>query len=299
LAKEEKDMGYTKTVKANDGMKGISEVFSDIVFSKAGGEEQKMQIISPWWDREGTTPSYPAVLFVQGCGWTFPNTGMLLPQLCELSKQGYVVATITHRNALEGHPFPACLQDVKTALRFLRAHSEEFAIDSERIGIWGTSSGGNLSLLLMMTEGDERYETDEWQGYSEKINYCAACFPPANLVESEMDPEFDENLKETFTALAGKGGQEHKLEVLAEMSPYCVADQWLKKTKKEEFPPVFLAHGNKDLLIPYKQSKDLYEKLEKNGVDVSFVTVDEAPHEGSFWGSEILELIFEFIHKNS
>lgn len=292
-------MGYKKTIAANTNLGGLAEVLPDIVYSRAGGVELKMHIVGPWWDREGVTPSYPTVLFVQGSGWTFPDVWAQMPQLGMLAARGYVVATITHRNAMEGHPFPACLQDVKTALRFLRAHAAEYAIDPERVGIWGTSSGGNLSLLTVMTEGNERYETEEWGGYSERADYCVACFPPADLVESEQDAGFDAELKDVFTALAAGRDPGEKMEVLREMSPCYVAEEWLRRGENPKLPPIFLAHGDADLLIPYRQSVDLCDKLEQLGVDVSFVTVEGAPHEGSFWGNELLGLIFEFINGHS
>lgn len=291
-------MGYKKTIAANPSLRGIAEVLPDIVFSRAGGEELKMQIVGPWWDREGKAPSYPAVLFVQGSGWTFPDVWAQVPQLGRLAARGYVVATITHRNAIEGHPFPACLQDVKTALRFLRANAGQYAIDPERIGIWGTSSGGNLALLTVMTQGEEIYNTEEWNGCSEKVDYCVACFPPANLAELEQDAAFDEDLKAVFTALAAGKSSGEKMDVLCKMSPTCVVEEWLRQGREPELPPLFLAHGNRDDLIPYKQSDDLYKNLVQLGADVSFVTVEGAPHEGSFWSDEMLELIFEFILKH-
>lgn len=288
-------MGFKKTISCNPSMAGIAEVFSDITYAVEDGVELKMDILSPWWDREGEMVPYPTILFVQGSGWTFPNVGMQLPQLGDLARKGYVVATITHRNAVEGHPFPACLQDVKTAIRFLRAHGDEYAIDTNRIGVWGTSSGGNLALLSILTQGDERYESNAWKGYSENVDFCVACFPPTNLVESELDPTFDADIKETFRALSDGKGQEERLAVLREMSPYHIVADWVLEGKKVELPPIFLAHGNQDMLIAYHQSLDLCRQLERLGADVSFVTVDGAPHEGPFWSREMLDLIFEFI----
>ena len=291
-------MGYTKVLSYNETMEGMSEIFPDVVYSHAGGEELTMQLIVPWWDRiQGEIPAFPLVVFIQGSSWTLPNVWYEIPQLCELSKKGYVVASLVHRNSMEGHPFPACLEDVKTAIRFLRKNAKVYGIDAEHVGIFGTSSGGNLALLTAMTMGDEKYETEEHAGYSEKVNFCAACFPPANLPESMLDETFDPGLKEIFGALSG-GSVDREMSVLKEMSPYHIVDGWIKSGEKKELPPIFLAHGDEDLLIPYKQSADLYEKLLEYGAEVSFVTVEHAPHEERFWSREMFELIFEFIEKN-
>ena len=291
-------MSEIKKIKCNPTLQGMVEVFPDIVFSRAGGEELKMQIISPWWERDkGVIPAYPAVVFVQGSGWTFPNVWMELPQLCELARKGYVVATITHRNAIEGHPYPACIQDVKTAIRFLRKHAKDFGIAAGRIGLWGTSSGANLSLLTAMTMGDVRYMSEEHAEYSDAVDYVAACFPTTDFVEFMKDETADQGIKDVFTALSG-GHVDEDMMVLKEMSPYYL----VKKATKEEieaYPPMFIAHGDSDELIPHRQSLKFYEALEEVGADATMVTVEGAPHEGSFWSREMLDLIFEFIEENS
>ncbi len=288
-------MGNIIKLPSNPAWEGMAEVFPDVVFSQAGGEELKMQIIAPWWDRGGKeVPAYPLVVFVQGSAWTFPGVWYQIPQLSELARKGYVVATITHRNSMEGHPFPACLQDVKTAIRFLRKNAPLYGIDAERVGLWGTSSGANLSLLAAMTEGEERYITEEYQGYSDRVDYVAACFPTTDLVEYMLDDGGEQEIKDIFTALSG-GIVDEEMSVLKEMSPYHRVQEGLLT----EYPPLLIAHGDADELIPHNQSLKLYEALEKKGADVTMVTVEGAPHEDAFWSQEMLEFIYHFIEKNS
>lgn len=288
-------MSYEKIIKSNPSMEGMVEVIPDIVFSEK--HNLKMQIISPWWDRmKETIPSYPLVIFVQGSAWTFPNVWTEVPQLCAIAKKGYVVATITHRNSMEGHPFPACLEDVKTAIRFLRRHAKDFGIDGERVGIFGTSSGGNLALLTAMTIGREKYISKEHEGFSDKVNFCVSCFPPSDLVESMKDENFDEGIKEIFRALSG-GEIDEEMSVLSEMSPTIIAKN-LSFDNAKNLPPVLICHGDADMLIPFKQGNDLYHALRGKGANVSFIKVEDAPHEGPFWSDEIFKLITEFIEEN-
>lgn len=283
------------SIPANPSWEGFAEIFPDVVFSRAGGEELKMQIMAPWWDREGVQiPEYPLVVFVQGSAWTFPGVWYQIPQLCQLARQGYVVATITHRNSMEGHPFPACLQDVKTAVRFLRENAPQYGIDPDRVGLWGTSSGANLSLLSALTEGEARYETNEYPEYSDKVDYVVACFPTTDLVEYMKDDAMDPEIKEIFVALSG-GKLDPEMSILREMSPY----HRVKENPAVTTMPFLIAHGDADELIPHAQSVKLCEELEKKGADVTMVTVEGAPHEDSFWTREMLDLIFDFIKKNS
>lgn len=303
------------SIKNNPTLAGMSEVIKDVEFSKENN--LKMQIINPWWDRTGgVTPRYPLVVFVQGSGWTFPNVGMQIPQLVSLVNRGFVVATITHRNAYDGFTFPACLQDVKTAIRFLRCNAAIYGIDENRVGIWGTSSGGNLALLTALTMGDERYETKEYSEYSDKVDYCVACFPPTDLVESMQDDSFNEDIKITFLRLAGlkdnsgkealkdSGKKEKVLNVLKEMSPYHIVKEMVEKKFVKKLPPIFIGHGDSDKLIPYSDGKKMYDVLcdynekilgKENENRLDMVTVQGADHEGTFWSEEMLGIIYDFI----
>lgn len=286
------------TIKNNPTLEEMAEIIPDITFSSENGAALKLQIINPWWDRVNEkTPSYPLVIFIQGSAWTFPNVWTEIPQLCRLAGRGYAVATITHRNCNDGYPFPACLQDVKTAIRFLRCNGREYGIDTEKIGIWGTSSGGNLALLTALTIGDERYRTDEYHKYSDRVDYCVACFPPTDLVESMRDNDFSKDIKANFAALSG-GHIDEAMSVLREMSPYHIVKDMVREKKNISLPPILIAHGDSDRLIPYSQGKKMYDALLELNAKADMVTVKNADHEGTFWSNEILDIIFDFIETN-
>lgn len=301
-------MGYEKMISFNPEMDGLAEIFPDITFSHAGGCELKLHLIMPWWNRENTEcPSFPLVVFVQGCGWTFPNVWLEVPQLSAFAQKGYVIALVTHRDATEGHPFPACIEDVKTAIRFLRKNAKEYAIDPTRIGLWGTSSGANISLLCALypkrncfdiiahSENSalaklKRLQPIEYADFSDEVNYIISCFPTTDFVEFYDDPQMDAGIKEVFEALSG-GFVDQERSVLKAMSPYHL----LKEKENITLPPIFLAHGTGDSLIPYNQSAKFYKLLKETDTDVTWVTVEQGEHEGSFWSHKLLNMIFEFI----
>ncbi len=308
-------MSYEKTISMNPDMSGMAEIFPDIVFSRQDGEELTMQILSPWWDHEGgEIPRYPLIVFIQGCGWTFPNVWYEIPQLSKFAQEGYVVAAITHRDATQGHPYPACIQDVKTAIRFLRKNADIYGIDADRIGLFGTSSGGNLAILsalytnetyfdliphsetstLCLLSEKNKIQDMEYPEFSDKIDYIISCFPTTDFVDFYLDPGMDTDIKSVFEALSdGKVDEEYS--VLKAMSPCHILNEL---PKKPSLPPILLAHGTGDLLIPYEHSARLFKILKEIGADVSFVTVEGGPHEGPFWSREMLSLIFEFIHSH-
>jgi acetyl esterase/lipase len=271
----------------NPALTGLAEVTLDIAYSNAAGVDVKLALLTPWGAVE-RGDKLPLIVFVQGSAWTFPNIGYELPQLSRYAQEGYAVATLTHRNCLEGHPFPAYLQDVKTAIRFLRAHAEQYAIDPERVCIFGTSSGGNTALLVALTGDDPAFKTDEYAGESDRVQLMVECFGPTDLAAMVPADAQDESFAEIFRGLAG---DRPLPEVLHAMSPVN------RVAAGGKYPPMLLIHGDADELVPYDQMTRMYKVLLENGVDARAICVDGAPHEGSFWSRELHDIILEFIRE--
>lgn len=273
-------------IASNPSLDGLADVQLDIVYSKASGQELKLALVTPWGSKEKKEP-LPLVVFVQGSGFKSPNIGYELAQLAFYARNGIAVATVTHRNGLEGNPFPAYLQDVKTAIRFLRRQEKEFNIDGARIGIFGTSSGGNAALLAGLTGDDSRYKTDEYSEESDAVRLVVECFGPTNLepvleyIAADPNPE-----KNVFHALAGKRDIK---QLLHEISPVNHVEAG------RAYPPFLLVHGSRDSTVPYQQMLTMFRRLHDAGADVQAVCVDGAPHEGSFWSWELHETILGFI----
>ena len=161
----------------NPPLLGQAEVIGPVQYSKNG---QSLTLILPWApndDRSKVTPR-PLILFVQGSSWTTPNLGYEIPMLSRYAEEGFAVATVSHRSARDGYPFPAFLLDVKCAIRYLRAHAADYAVDPERILAFGTSSGGNTVCLLGLTGDDPELKTDEYPDVSDSVRAVIACFAP-------------------------------------------------------------------------------------------------------------------------
>lgn len=154
----------------NPEMKGLTELFADIVYSEKQGETLSLDLLVPWEAYVHPEKRFPTVVFTQGSAWTSPCTGYEIPQLSRLSAEGFVVATVRHRSRENGYPAPAFLVDVKCAIRFLRANSEKYHVDSERIYAYGTSSGGNTALLLGLTGDMPAYRSEEYPEYLSLIH---------------------------------------------------------------------------------------------------------------------------------
>ena len=121
-------------------------VVRDVAYVPHGRRSQMLDVYVP----DVLTAPRPVMVWIHGGGWYSgdksapPGMGLLL--------RGYVVASINYRLSSEAL-FPAQIFDCKAAIRFLRAHSREYGIDSTRIGVWGDSAGGQLAALLGTTNG--------------------------------------------------------------------------------------------------------------------------------------------------
>lgn len=285
-----------KVMHNNPELTQMAYLEPDVVYSHALPEGLKLTLMLPWHEKnaEKLIPR-PLIVFVQGSGWTFPNINKQIPQLSQYARAGYAVATVTHRNAAEGHPFPAYLQDVKTAVRFLRANAEKYGIDPEHVCIYGTSSGGNTALLVGLTGDDPRFKTEEYAEYSDTVQCVVECFGPTDLLKMLPDQFIDLMRKPVcdnapfINPFRGLIGDRDIRQVLVEMSPVTYLDACKK------IPPTLIVHGDADEIVPYEQGTLMYEKLHDAGAIVQMICIKNAPHEGSFWSEELHQNIQSFI----
>lgn len=262
----------------------------NVVYSQQTGEDLKLSMILPWRQKDPAIPNkpMPLLVFVQGSGWCTPDFDHEIPQLALFAHAGFVVATVGHRDSTKGHPFPAYLQDVKCAIRYLRKHAEEYSIDPEHVVIWGTSSGGNTAMLVGLTGDEERYETAEHAGYSDKVNAVVNCFGPTDIGRL-MIPYLAAGQTGMCTALSGSAEMENWEAIAEEMSPVNHVEAG------KEYPPFLLLHGTADQVVLPDQLEEMYHKLLDCQVDVQAYLIDEGVHEHNFWTKEVREIIMKFV----
>lgn len=277
------------TIPHNPTYAGLLDLKVNIPFLTVEGEELCLQLIKPQWASESGV-GFPLVVFIQGSAWTKPNQFWELPQLSQLASRGFVIASVTHRSCFTA-PAPAFLQDVKAAIRFLRKNAAEYDIDKTRVCAFGTSSGGNTALLLGLTGDDPAFETADYAGESTAVQAVVDCFGPADLVgmvDRWRDfPLTDDNL---IYALGGRDPETYR-DTLARISPV----NYVKPGRN--LPPFLLLHGDADNVVAYSDSERMYQLLTESGCQADLVRVTNAPHEGSFWSQQLLEIVFDFIVK--
>lgn len=271
------------TLQNNPGFLGTASMMHDIPFF-CEGQQQLMTLVSPNRDpNSAKNRRDPLIVFLQGSAWTNPNRYYQLPQLCRYAQQGFAVASITHRDCTKGNPFPAYLKDAKAAIRFLRSQADTWGIDPDRVGFFGTSSGGNTALLVGLTGDDPRYRTDDYAGQSDAVQAVADCFGPADLLSMNGSKVHEDS--DIMRIMAALIGEKDIVSVLREMSPV------YEVQAGSPYPPFLLAHGDADESVPFVQSEMMHARLREAGADSRLIQVRGAEHEGTFWSEELHGLI--------
>lgn len=230
----------------------------DVVYWSRAGEELALDIA---WPAEDPGP-HPGVLLIHGGGWRAGSRKDFLRSLPDFARSGFVAASVSYRFTPR-HSWPAQLDDVRAALRWLRAHSTEFRLDPHRIAAMGFSAGGHLSLLLGL------WPEKPSLGIQAVVNY----FGPTDL----RTDVFNDRVDELIAALAG-GSREHIPGIYAEMSPVVHV--------APGDAPVLTFQGTEDPLVPVEQARLLHRALEKARVPGRLEVLEGRGHG---WGGSDLE----------
>ncbi len=208
----------------------------------------------------------PAVLCIHGGGFRAGNRDRWNTLCQQLAERGYVAATASYRLAPK-YQFPAAVNDVKAAVRWLRANSNKYGIDPTRIGAVGDSAGGYLAQFLGVTAGVAQFEGD---GGNADQSSAVACvvnyYGPSDFTKSYGKSVDAAEVLPLF--LGGDVEHARRRHILA--SPlYWVTPQ---------AAPTLLLHGTKDPYVAYEQAMWIHDRLRAADVDVQLLELKAAGH---------------------
>jgi alpha-L-fucosidase 2 len=229
-------------------------VQNDIVFTTVAGESLKLDVYVP----DGPGP-FPTAILVHGGGWTGGHKQQFITPLFEpLSKAGYVWFSVDYRLAPK-HKWPACAEDVETAIQWVFANAARFKVDAGRVALIGESAGGHLAAYAAIKTQRKLAAAVIFYGVHD---FVARAFQYARI-----DP--------SVNSLFGVGAlNSDTAVVLREASPYTHARPGL--------PPFLMIHGLADMAVPYAQSVDMCVKLRDKGNACELYTVN-GPHGMDRW----------------
>lgn len=249
--------------------KGVS-VSADVTYSTIPGYRP---LILDLYRPAERSAELPLVIYVHGGGWMAGHTRQsgafsdFTAVLADLSARGYVVASLEYRLSKEA-PFPAAIDDVRAAIRFLKANAAKYGIDTRRVAIWGGSAGGQLAALAALDcgrapGGDDKANAEQsdcvqaavgWYGV-----YDFATMPqPAN---PGAENAYLDCVRGTCPA-----------DRIAAASPAAHVDA--------KDPPMLLIHGSEDKVVPVTQSQELAVRLKAAKAPV---TLEVIPAVGHSW----------------
>jgi acetyl esterase/lipase len=260
----------------------------NVTYGKAGDVELKLDI---YFSKE-TKGKLPVTVYVHGGGWQNgdKSIGAGAMAIGELVKRGYLVVSVNYRLA-PAYKFPAQIEDVKCAIRFLRAHAKEYNLNPKRIGVWGGSAGGHLVALLGTSDKSAGFEGNGgWAKESSRVQAVVDMFGPSDLTVDFAGA--GKNIAETVFGVSSS-----KDELMKRASPVTYISK--------DDPPFLILHGDSDKLVPLSQSEKLNEGLKAAGVPSKLVVVKNAGHGFMPVGGapqpdriELTQMIADFFDKN-
>ncbi len=213
---------------------------------------------------EGPGP-FPAVIIVHGGGWVRGDRRVdVAPLFKPLEEAGMAWFSIDYRLSTDITQFGVGLEDVRNAVRFIKAHASEYQIDPDRIALLGESAGGQLAAMAALDPAE-----------ATSVKAVVAMYTPTDLVTLANESTFIP--KQFRDALRGTPFEAMILDRLRQLSPV--------NNIKPGAPPFLLIHGTADRLVPFAQSTDMCARLKATGAQCELYPIEGGGHGMRWWDS--------------
>jgi acetyl esterase/lipase len=238
--------------------KSISWI-TNIPYVAGGGSEQQLDLYVPT-----NRKKEPLVVYVHGGGWGHGDKAgdSINPNNLQWLWQGYAMASINYR-LVQTALWPAQIEDCKGAIRWLKAHAQEYGYDANRIGAVGESAGGHLAAMLGTTSGTRTFDVGENLDYSSDVTCVVNLFGVSDVTR-------EPSVAATLLGPTGKSNP----DLVRGASP-------ITYVHRDE-PPMLIVHGTDDKLVPYQQAEVLADALDKVHARYHFHTVVGGGHNPYF-----------------
>ena len=305
----------------------------DIVYAHRETRDLKLQFASPerpdlpheeetfynpikekfarWHNKDGSVAAlfvppakktYPLVIFCAGSGWAGSDGMAHVQNMFYLAKHGFAVCTISYRGTYKDNVvFPAAVQDLKEAVRFMRKNHEMFHIDPERIGIIGDSSGGNTVAMAALTDdSEELFNIGENLDVSSAVQACTAVYPPVDLLNLVQDRINEHKNLRPEEEPWPQGYPFEAMEIWQdtyEKDPEgCLraASPFYKIEDGKKMPPFLLVIGDDDQIIPVAQVERFVDRIRECGGRAEAMKVIGGKHGTGVWSKEMLDYVTLF-----
>lgn len=246
---------------------------------------------------------HPVILYINGGGFINANKDGYMQQWLDLAEHGYVVASMTYRVAPTS-TFPAPLEDVKSAVRFLRANAQKFHIDADHVGVFGGSAGGYLAAMAGTTNGVKVFDKGENLNYSSDVQAVVDVYGVSDV--NKIGADYSEAVQKTHASAAATealwvngspvfGGKDGGIAANPEGAKKANPLTYISR----KTAPFLLMHGDADVLVSPSQTELLREALAEHNIEATRYLVKGAAHGGPFWVQpEIMDIVISFYDKH-
>lgn len=226
-----------------------------------------------------TTGKKPLVVYITGGGFVMADKSANLGQRTYVAEQGYAVASIQYRTTTTGSTYKDGVADVKASIRYLRAHADEFGIDTSKVAVWGQSAGGYLAAMAGATNGTKQFDSGDNLDQSSDVQAVVDEFGAGDL--AKVADDFDSETKATYMAPgsfinAYVFGPDSTKTVEADPAANKAADP--ATYLGPDSAPFILLQGDNDHIISPSQSLILLNALKAKGVEGTRYVVKGANH---------------------
>jgi acetyl esterase/lipase len=256
-------------------------IHADQVYSQAGGAARLADIFVP----SSADAPLPVVIWLHGGGWRFGDR-RLAPDLASFARRSRLaVVSIDYRLSDEAR-FPAPVEDVKTAVRWVRSAASTFGFDERNIGLWGSSAGAHLAACAALS-GENDFLSGEHPGYSSAVRAVVDGYGPTNLGRiDEHRSSLRPSGNDAESILVGgvlPAGDPGSFESRLIGAPLNDAPQLVQLADPVHYvhsgsPPFLILHGLADTLIPAEQSHYLFYALQDAACDATLALFQNLRH---------------------
>lgn len=268
----------------------------DIVYKKIDGREIKLNLFLPMKDGRICQGEPLLIQIDSGCWYSKgPGNGGLWRSWKSVER-GYAVASVSHRSIGDGYAMPTMIEDVRAAVRYLRAHAKEYGYDSKRVAALGTSSGGHLVSMMGIPDKFKIFDVGDNLDQPSQVQAVINFYSIADM-EFYLKTSPKQAIDCIYLALGGKKEKGKKFsdhapvfyEAAKKFSPMTYVDK--------DFAPTLTLQGSKDPIVLASQSLLFYEALNRNGVRTDIYIGNGGVHSVKTLGEseKIRDLVFDFL----
>ncbi len=157
------------------------------------------------------------------------------------------------------------IDDVQSAIRYVKAHADEYNIDPNRIVLVGESAGGQLAAMALLRGGPDI-----------AVKAVVAIYTPTDLVSLVKNSRYVP--AQMQNAIKGSPFESFILAGLSQLSPI--------ENVRRDMPPFLFIHGTSDMLVPFEQSRQMCDRMRKVGASCELYPVEGAGHGIRWWDSD-------------